>query len=375
MKAFHFYLKTTIIRRINAIVFRNELKKIARLIEKIESFRNTSKRSKRKWLMISKRIVFNFMNAIASTLLTHHRERFRTIVEAKVVIEENFENEIEIEIEKILIFINHSKNHRIAIKSNTETAKWKVITHVIARSFSKTIKKKRMINRRNFRRSNSNRLKEDYQTYVHHDNFISEYRTKDDSSYDRLWRNVQFHFSNEDQEMKSARIRQRIIRVEDAERHSFKCYETHVLKIEMIDSSKREIRIKQIIIVANMTKIDMILNFFWLKKLNLDIDWLSVIMRWRIENAKKSQKRTHVIIVAIDTNIANSSTKSDAQNKLSVEDNTNLQDSNIAIINQLIFEMYCKRENVQVYIFDCKNLHDIEYTMYELIIEAMMKSS
>jgi hypothetical protein len=37
--------------------------------------------------------------------------------------------------------------------------------------------------------------------------------------------------------------------------------------------------------------------------------------------------------------------------------------------------MYCRRKNVQVYILDCKNLHDIEYTMHELIIETMMKSS
>jgi hypothetical protein len=73
--------------------------------------------------MISKRIVFNFINAIASTLLTHHRKRFKTIIEAKIVIEKNFENEIEIEIEKILNFINHSKDHRIAIKSNVEMAK------------------------------------------------------------------------------------------------------------------------------------------------------------------------------------------------------------------------------------------------------------
>jgi hypothetical protein len=36
MKTLHFYLKATIIRWINAIVFKNELKKIARLIEKIE---------------------------------------------------------------------------------------------------------------------------------------------------------------------------------------------------------------------------------------------------------------------------------------------------------------------------------------------------
>jgi hypothetical protein len=81
------------------------------------------------------------------------------------------------------------------------------------------------------------------------------------------------------------------------------------------------------------------------------------------------------MIVAIDTNIANSSTKDNAQNKSSIEDNTNLQNSNVAVINQLIFEMYCKKKNVQVYILDCKTLHDIEYTMHELIIEAMMKSS
>ncbi len=157
---------------------------------------------------------------------------------------------------------------------------------------------------------------------------------------------------------------------------SFKCYEAHVLRTEMIDSSEREIRIKQTIIVANMTEIHMILNFFWLKKLNSDINWFFVIMRWRIENAKKFQKRTHAMIVAIDTKIiAESSTKNDAQSKSSVEDDTNLQDSNIAVVNQLAFEMYCRRKNVQVYILDCKNLHDIEYTMHELIIETMMKSS
>jgi hypothetical protein len=63
------------------------------------------------------------MNAIASTLLTHHKKRFKAIIEAKIVIEENFENEIEIEIEKTSILINHSKDRRIAIKSNAEIAK------------------------------------------------------------------------------------------------------------------------------------------------------------------------------------------------------------------------------------------------------------
>ncbi len=37
--------------------------------------------------------------------------------------------------------------------------------------------------------------------------------------------------------------------------------------------------------------------------------------------------------------------------------------------------MYCKKKNVQVYIFDCKNLHDIENTMHKLIIETMMNLS
>jgi hypothetical protein len=82
------------------------------------------------------------MNAIASTLLTHHKKRFRITIKAKIVIEKNFKNEIEIEIEKISIFINHSKDFRIAIRLNVETAKWKIITHEIAKNLLKKIKKK-----------------------------------------------------------------------------------------------------------------------------------------------------------------------------------------------------------------------------------------
>ncbi len=77
----------------------------------------------------------------------------------------------------------------------------------------------------------------------------------------------------------------------------------------------------------------------------------------------------------ININIANSSTKNDAQNKSSIENNTNLQNLNIAITNQLIFEMYCKKKNFQIYILDCKNFYDIKYTMHKLIIETMMKLS
>jgi hypothetical protein len=41
-----------------------------------------------------------------------------------------------------------------------------------------------------------------------------------------------------------------------------KCYEEQFLRIKMIDANEHEVRTKQTIIVANMTKIDMILNFF-----------------------------------------------------------------------------------------------------------------
>jgi CRISPR/Cas system-associated endoribonuclease Cas2 len=60
MKTFHFYLKTTIIRRINAIVFRNELKKIARLIEKIELVLKHIKKIKKKMINDFKMHRFQF---------------------------------------------------------------------------------------------------------------------------------------------------------------------------------------------------------------------------------------------------------------------------------------------------------------------------
>jgi hypothetical protein len=50
MKALHFYLRTTIIRRINAIVLRNELKEIARWIEKIKFVSKHIKKVKKKMI-------------------------------------------------------------------------------------------------------------------------------------------------------------------------------------------------------------------------------------------------------------------------------------------------------------------------------------
>jgi biopolymer transport protein ExbB/TolQ len=49
MKALHFYLKIAIIKRINAIMFRAELKKIVRLTKKIESISNHIKKIKKSY--------------------------------------------------------------------------------------------------------------------------------------------------------------------------------------------------------------------------------------------------------------------------------------------------------------------------------------
>ncbi len=51
-----------------------------------------------------------------------------------------------------------------------------------------------------------------------------------------------------------------------------KYYDEHILRIKVIDVTRYEIRTKQTIIVADMTKIDLILNLSWLRKLNSDIN-------------------------------------------------------------------------------------------------------
>jgi hypothetical protein len=128
-----------------------------------------------------------------------------------------------------------------------------------------------------------------------------------------------------------------------------KCYEEHFLQIEMIDANEHEIRIKQTIIVANMTKIDIILSFFWLKKLNSNIDWFSSMIRWRIDNAENIRKRVHAAIVENDSKFKNfestSFNKNDAKNVAK-----NRQNIDITIINQLIFEKYYRRKNVQAFV-------------------------
>ncbi len=85
MKAFHFYLKATIIRRINAIVFRNELKEIARLIEKIEFVSKHIKKIKNKMIddfkthcfQLYERDRFDVVDASQRTIQSNNRSENR----------------------------------------------------------------------------------------------------------------------------------------------------------------------------------------------------------------------------------------------------------------------------------------------------------
>ncbi len=83
MKALHCYLKTTIIRRINAIVFRNELKKIARLIEKIEFVSKHIKKIKKKMINEFKTHRFQF----------YERDRFDVVDASQRTIQNNNRSE------------------------------------------------------------------------------------------------------------------------------------------------------------------------------------------------------------------------------------------------------------------------------------------
>jgi hypothetical protein len=83
MKAFHLYLKATIIRRINAIVFRNELKEIARLIEKIELVSKHIKKIKKKMINEFKTHRFQF----------YERDRFDVADASQKAIQSNNRSE------------------------------------------------------------------------------------------------------------------------------------------------------------------------------------------------------------------------------------------------------------------------------------------
>jgi hypothetical protein len=83
MNAFHFYLKATIIRRINAIVFRNELKEIARLIKKIEFVSKHIKKIKKKMISEFKTHRFQF----------YERDRFDAVNASQKTIQNNNRSE------------------------------------------------------------------------------------------------------------------------------------------------------------------------------------------------------------------------------------------------------------------------------------------
>jgi hypothetical protein len=65
MKTLHFYLKVAIIKQINAIIFRTELKKIARWTKKIESISNHIKKIKKSYSIENiKQHRFQFYNRV-----------------------------------------------------------------------------------------------------------------------------------------------------------------------------------------------------------------------------------------------------------------------------------------------------------------------
>jgi hypothetical protein len=89
MKSLHSYLKIAIIRRINVIVFRVELKKIVRLTKKIESISNryriTSRRLKnRTRSKTSSNIDFNFTIESINSILTRRKTQFRIMIETTI---------------------------------------------------------------------------------------------------------------------------------------------------------------------------------------------------------------------------------------------------------------------------------------------------
>jgi hypothetical protein len=80
------------------------------------------------------------------------------------------------------------------------------------------------------------------------------------------------------------------------------------------------------------------------------------------------------MIVESDSKFENfestSSNKDDAKNGAKNRHNVDR-----TVINQLTFEKYCKRKDVQAFILQCNDMLDIEFSMSDLIIETMMKSS
>ncbi len=66
---------------------------------------------------------FQFYKHDCFDVVNVFKKRFKVIIKTKIVIKKNFENEIEIKIKKTLIFINYSRNRRIAVKSNIKIVK------------------------------------------------------------------------------------------------------------------------------------------------------------------------------------------------------------------------------------------------------------
>ncbi len=93
MKILHFYLKIAIIKRINAIILRTELKEIARLTKKIESISNHIKKIKKSYSIENiKQHRFQFTVELIESTLTHRRMRFKIMIETMIAIERIIKN-------------------------------------------------------------------------------------------------------------------------------------------------------------------------------------------------------------------------------------------------------------------------------------------
>jgi hypothetical protein len=93
-----------------------------------------------------------------------------------------------------------------------------------------------------------------------------------------------------------------------------------------------------------------------------------------LTNKQTFTKKVHATIVENDSKFENFEStffnRDDAKNIAK-----NRHNIDIIIINQLTFEKYCKRKNVQAFILQCNDMLDIEFLMNDFIIETMIKSS
>jgi hypothetical protein len=167
MKILHFYLKIAIIKRINAIIFKAELKKIVRLTKKIKSISNHIKKIKRSYSIENiKQHRFQLYSRTDQIDADASQNAIQNNDRTTIAIERIIKNATE-----KIVMIN-SITTRIDLKWCVEIVKNAIITATIVKNHLRTIKiikmikiikirKKFKINQRNLCRTNSNESKRD----------------------------------------------------------------------------------------------------------------------------------------------------------------------------------------------------------------------